>query len=86
MGNVAAEYDGSGNLRARYIHSGASLVSQLDSNGSAAYYDFDGTASTAGLTNAAGSYVNQYNTCRSANTLCTVKRFPTPLRTSVSSA
>jgi len=61
LDHVAAEYDGDGNLRVQYVHSGSALVSQIDSSGAAAYYDFDATGSTAGLTGSAGSYLNQYS-------------------------
>ncbi|MHB9065961.1 MAG: RHS repeat-associated core domain-containing protein [Pirellulaceae bacterium] len=58
--NVAAEYDGIGNLVARYTQ-GLGLISQIDALGSAFYYDFDALGSTAGLTNSAGGYANSYS-------------------------
>ena len=48
--NVAAEYDASGNAIARYVYGVAGLVSRDDSQGSAAYYDFDAVGSTVALT------------------------------------
>lgn len=58
LGDVVAEYS-AGGLIAHYTH-GLGLVSRTASNGSTAYYDFDATGNTSGLTNAAGSYVNRY--------------------------
>lgn len=59
-GDVIAEYDGDGNLIARYDH-GIGLVSRIDANNNQAFYDFDGTGSTAGLTGQAGTELNSYN-------------------------
>src|SRR5262249_17209416 len=61
LANVAAQYDGTGSLEARYVHSGAALVSRIDVSGASTYYDFDAIGSTAGLTNGDGQYVNQYS-------------------------
>src|SRR5207245_2231920 len=36
------------------------LISRVDPSGTAAYYDFDGLGSTAGLSGPSGSYVNSY--------------------------
>jgi YD repeat-containing protein len=60
LGWLAAQYDGSGNLLARYTY-GAGLVSQVGPTASAAYYDFDATGNTIGLTGAGGAYVNRYS-------------------------
>ncbi len=59
LGNIAAQFDGSGNLIAHYTY-GLGLVSQVPAVGSAGYYDFDLTGNTAGITGAAGTYVNKY--------------------------
>ena len=59
LGNVVAEYDGSGNLLASYTY-GNGLTSQVTSSG-AAYYDFDAVGSTAGLSDASGKYVASYS-------------------------
>ncbi len=56
LGNIVGEYQGA--TRTNYVH-GDGLVSQVTA-GSAAYYDFDALGSTAGLTGAAGTYVNRY--------------------------
>jgi len=58
--DVVAEYNGNGNLIARY-NQGLGLVSQVDSSNSTSYYDFDALGSTVGLTAANGSYVNRYS-------------------------
>jgi RHS repeat-associated protein len=60
LGNVVGEYDGTGNLIARYTH-GIGLESRVDASNATAYYDFDAIGSTAGLSNAGGSYVNRYS-------------------------
>ena len=49
-----------GNVIARYTF-GLGLVSQINAAGTPSYYDFDALGSTAGLTNAVGSYVNTYS-------------------------
>lgn len=59
IGNVVAEYDGNGNLIARYTH-GLGLESRIDSNNGATYYDFNATGSTVGLTGLSGLYLNRY--------------------------
>ncbi len=60
MGNVVGEYTGSGALVAHYTQ-GLGLTSRIDATGSASYYDFDALGSTAGLTGAAGGYVDTYS-------------------------
>ncbi len=59
LGNVVGEYDSNGNLIANYTY-GLGLESR-SGGGNQAYYDFDAIGSVAGLTSAAGSYVNQYS-------------------------
>ena len=60
LGNVAAQFDSSGNLVAHYTY-GLGLVSQVSASGTAYYYDYNLQGSTVGITNAAGVYVNQYS-------------------------
>ena len=60
LGNVAAQFDSSGNLIAHYTY-GLGLVSQVSASGTAYYYDYNLQGSTVGITNAAGVYVNQYS-------------------------
>ncbi|MBD2202094.1 hypothetical protein H6G33_08800 [Calothrix sp. FACHB-1219] len=56
LGDVVGEYNGS--AATNYVH-GIGLVGRF-AGSNAAYYDSDLLGSTAGLTNAAGSYVNRY--------------------------
>jgi RHS repeat-associated protein len=60
IGNVVGEYDGSGNLIARYTY-GLGLTSRVDVTGAAAYYDFNAVGSTTGITTPPGSYANTYS-------------------------
>ncbi|HUU84812.1 MAG TPA: RHS repeat-associated core domain-containing protein, partial [Phycisphaerae bacterium] len=59
FGDVAAEYDGEGNLIVRYDH-GFGLISQTDALGNSAYYTFDALGSTSELTDEAGVVLNNY--------------------------
>jgi len=59
LGDVVGEYDGAGNLVARYTQ-GLGLTSRIDPLGTTAYYDFDALGSTAGLTGASGGNVATY--------------------------
>jgi RHS repeat-associated protein len=59
LGNVVEQYTGSGALVADYTY-GLGLTSQVTTAGSY-YYDFDALGSTAGLTNALGTYVDKYS-------------------------
>lgn len=56
---LVSEYDGTGASVTHYTY-GQGLVSRVAPGGTA-YYDFDGTGSTAGLTDAGGIYVNRYS-------------------------
>ncbi len=60
LGNVVAGYDGSGNLMAHYTYA-LGLVSQVNSSDDTAYYDFNVTGSTVGITNSRGEYIDQYS-------------------------
>jgi RHS repeat-associated protein len=59
LGNVAAEYDGSGNLIARYNH-GYGLLSRTDVPGDAGYYTFSAIGNTSELTDDSGATLNSY--------------------------
>ena len=59
LGNVVAQYDGSGNLIANYTY-GLGLVSQTTTSG-ANYYQFDSLGSTADLVSSAGTIENSYS-------------------------
>jgi len=58
--DIAAEYDGTGELQARYVH-GLGLIARIDSGGDPAYYSFDAIGNTRQLTNAIGGVVNTYD-------------------------
>jgi RHS repeat-associated protein len=60
LGSVVGQYNASGGLVAHYTQ-GLGLISRIDSTGAAAYYDFDGIGSTAGLSGPAGTYINHYS-------------------------
>jgi RHS repeat-associated protein len=60
LGSVVGEYDGSGNLIANFTY-GFGLTSQVSANRMAAYYDFDATGNTAGLSGQTGDYLNSYS-------------------------
>ena len=59
LGNVVAQYSGSGQLLAHYTY-GLGLTSRVDAANAANYYDFDGIGSTIGITGTSGAYVNRY--------------------------
>jgi RHS repeat-associated protein len=59
LGNVIAEYDGTGALQKHYTY-GLDLASALPSGGTHSYYHFDGSGNTAQITGAAGSIQNSY--------------------------
>jgi RHS repeat-associated protein len=76
LGNVVGEYDSNGNLIANYTY-GLGLESRSGS-GNQAYYDFDAIGSVAGLTSAAGSYVNQYSYLPFGENLTTTESIANP--------
>jgi len=57
--NVAAEYDGSAGLIARYEH-GYGLLSRTDVAGDPAYYTFSAIGNTSELTGTGGAVLNEY--------------------------
>ncbi|MCX6693073.1 MAG: DUF6531 domain-containing protein, partial [Methanomicrobiales archaeon] len=59
IGDVVAEYNGSGALIARYTH-GLGLLSKIGPSGSEYYYSFNPTGHTMGITDSTGKVVNQY--------------------------
>ena len=58
LGDVAAEYDGTGALIARYDH-GFGLLSRTDASSNPAYYTFDAIGNTRELTGNTGSPAEQ---------------------------
>jgi RHS repeat-associated protein len=59
--DVAAEYNGSGNLIARYIHGLGLVARQEAGSGTMAYYNFDAIGHTRELTNTTGTILNRYD-------------------------
>jgi RHS repeat-associated protein len=59
LGDVVAMYDGAGQLQAHFNY-GQTLVSRIDAVGSSAFFDFDLTGSTVGMSNSGGGYANSY--------------------------
>jgi RHS repeat-associated protein len=59
LGDVVAEYDGAGNLVARYNH-GIGLVN-LENGNTTAFYDANAIGSIVGLTDSSGSVANSYS-------------------------
>jgi RHS repeat-associated protein len=60
LSNVAGEYDGGGNLLARYEH-GFGLLSRSDAVGNPAYYTFSAIGHTSELSDRTGAIVNAYD-------------------------
>jgi len=60
LGNVAAEYDASGNLIARYDN-GYGLISQTDASGNPGYYTFSAIGNTSEVTGATGNVLDSYS-------------------------
>ncbi len=58
FGDVVGEFDGSGEITARYTY-GVGLATQSRSS-DVFHYDFDALGSTVGVTGVDGAYVNQY--------------------------
>ena len=77
--DVAAEYNDTGVLAARYIH-GFGLVSRLDSSNNPAYYAFDAIGHTRQLTDAMGVVVSSYNYSPFGIPLQTDETIPNPFK------
>ena len=60
LGNVVAEYGGSGNLLAQYNH-GLGLVNRTDASHGTVYYNFDGSSNTSEITRSSGGILNRYS-------------------------
>jgi RHS repeat-associated protein len=60
LGNVTAEYNGTGSLIANYDY-GYGLVSRVDASGNPAYYAFSGVGNTTELTSAGGAILTTYS-------------------------
>jgi RHS repeat-associated protein/uncharacterized repeat protein (TIGR01451 family) len=77
--DVAAEYDGSGALVARYVH-GLGLVERISAAGNLAYYAFDGTGHTRQLSDGTGAVANTYDYDPFGIALQTNETIPNPFR------
>ena len=64
-------------LIANYTY-GLGLVSQIDSSGTTAYYDFDAIGSTVGISSVGGTYVNTYRYLPFGETLSVVANVANP--------
>jgi RHS repeat-associated protein len=60
LGNVVGAYAADGSLIADYTY-GLGLTSQVGAVGGPAFYDFDATGSTAGLSGTGGNYLDSYS-------------------------
>jgi RHS repeat-associated protein len=79
LGNVAAEYDVSGTLVARYEH-GFGLLSRIDGDDRHAYYTFDAIGSTSELTDSSGLVANNYRCDPFGNTLTDSETIDNPFK------
>jgi RHS repeat-associated protein len=77
--DVAAEYDGSGNLVARYTH-GLGLVARTSVSGEPAYYAFDAIGHTRQLTGETGAVLNSYDYLPFGEPLQITETVPNPFR------
>jgi RHS repeat-associated protein len=59
LGNIAAEYDGAGNLLVSYEH-GYGLLTRIDSTGNSLFYTFAAIGHTSEMTDQGGATVNRY--------------------------
>ncbi|MBM4460396.1 MAG: DUF11 domain-containing protein [Chloroflexi bacterium] len=77
--DVAAEYDGSGVLTARYIH-GFGLVARVGAAGAPAYYAFDAGGNTRQVTDGSGGIANTYDYDPFGVPLLVNETIPNPFR------
>ncbi len=77
--DVAAEYNGSGGLAARYVD-GLGLVARVDAAGDPAYYAFDAIGNTRQMTNDAGIVANTYDYDPFGIPLQTSETIPNPFQ------
>ena len=78
LSNVVGTYTGSGGLIADYTY-GNGLVSQVTPSNTY-YYDFDALGSTAGMSNATGTYVNSYSYLPFGGTLTASQTIANPFQ------
>ncbi|MGO9809270.1 MAG: RHS repeat-associated core domain-containing protein [Isosphaeraceae bacterium] len=60
LGNIVGSYDAKGDLLSHYVY-GFGLTSEYGTSGQTAFYDFDATGSTVGLSGPSGTYLDQYS-------------------------
>src|SRR5262249_8087855 len=77
LGDVVAEYDGAGNLRAHYAH-GLRLVGRTDDTGSTDFYQSDAVGNTTELTGPGGAVFNTYRYLPFGEALSTVESVDNP--------
>lgn len=77
LGNVVAEFDGSGSAQAHYVH-GNGLASRVDTAGAAAFYQFDAIGNTTQLTGAGGAVLNSYSYLPFGEALATSEAIANP--------
>jgi RHS repeat-associated protein len=78
-GNVVGEFNSAGEMTAHFAY-GASLVSRIDSQSGAAYYEFDAIGSTAALIGANGQTLNTYRYLPFGESLSVSENVPNPFR------
>jgi RHS repeat-associated protein len=76
-GLPVASFGTGGGLLAHYTY-GLGLTSQVSSNGSPGYYDFNNIGSTVGITGSSGSYVNQYSYLPYGRVVTSTASLPNP--------
>ena len=76
---VVGEFDGSGNLVAHYTQ-GLGLTSQVDASNNAAFYNFDASGNTVGLSGSTGSYLNSYSYLPFGGILSSTETVPNPFQ------
>jgi RHS repeat-associated protein/uncharacterized repeat protein (TIGR01451 family) len=77
--DVMAEYDGGGNLVARYVD-GLGLVARIDATGNAAFYGFDPLGSTRQITDASGALIDTYDNDPWGVPLAANEKLPNPFQ------
>ncbi len=78
-GTIMAEFDGSGQLMANYIH-GLALEGRKDALGQMAFFDFDHLGSVCGMSGAAGTYVNRFAFRPFGESMLNIQSVPTPFK------
>src|SRR5438552_719795 len=77
MGDVVAEYDGTGQVVAHYTY-GLGLTSRVARDGTSAFYGFDALGNTAQLTGPGGTVLNRYSYLPFGESLSSTASVPNP--------